>query len=80
MKRYLLLVTSILLFGLSSCEVKVIKQEGDRRIEVLDPHYFGNSRIKYVEFDKHEYVFYRDGYKGSLCHSPNCPCLEEYKK
>lgn len=42
-----------------------------------------NSRFKnmsYIEFDGHEYVRYFNGYRGSMCHSPKCPCLEIYKK
>ena len=36
--------------------------------------------IRYVEFDDHEYVYYHTIYKGSMCHSPKCKCLNEYKK
>ena len=36
--------------------------------------------IKYVEFDGHQYVVYTDSHRGSLCHSPKCPCLEQFKK
>ena len=67
----------------SSCnETTEYKTTNDgRKVEVLknansaySPH-----RIRYVEFDGHEYVLLLDGYRGSLCHSPKCPCLENYK-
>jgi hypothetical protein len=39
------------------------------------------GKVKYVEFDGHQYVMWIGSpYVGSLCHSPNCPCLQEYKK
>ena len=39
------------------------------------------GQVKYVEFDGHQYVMWLGNvYAGSLCHSPNCPCLQEYKK
>lgn len=48
---------------------------------VNEPSFVSNvGYIKYVEFDGHQYVMYFNGYKGSICHSPNCPCLEQYKK
>ena len=39
-----------------------------------------NEKVSYIEFDGHEYVRYSKGYRGSMCHSPKCPCLEIYKK
>jgi uncharacterized lipoprotein YehR (DUF1307 family) len=39
-----------------------------------------NDNMSYIEFDGHEYVRYFNGYRGSMCHSPKCPCLEIYKK
>ena len=39
----------------------------------------GVGYIKYVEFDGHEYVKFYNGNHGSVCHSPNCPCLKQYK-
>lgn len=38
------------------------------------------NNMSYIEFDGHEYVRYFNGYRGSMCHSPKCPCLEVYKK
>lgn len=40
----------------------------------------GSGIVKYIEFDGHEYVYYHRPYGSSLCHSPKCPCLEQYKK
>lgn len=41
------------------------------------------TTIQYIEFDGHQFIEYRCGGVhggGSLCHSPNCPCLEQYKR
>ena len=60
----------------SCTEIKreIKRTEDDRCIEVI------NNIAKYIEFDGHEYVFYRQGHRGSICHSPKCPCLKDYKK
>ena len=48
---------------------------------INEPSYVYNvGNIKYVEFDGHQYVMYASAHRGSICHSPNCPCLEQYKK
>ena len=60
---------------LQSCTDSNYKEVDGRRIEVID-----NNSMKYVEFDGHEYVHYFNGYHGSMCHSPKCHCLIEYKK
>lgn len=39
----------------------------------------GVGYIRYIEFDGHEYVKFYNGNQGSVCHSPNCPCLNQYK-
>lgn len=58
-----------------SCTTEIIKRtEDDRYIEVR------NNIAKYIEFDGHEYVFYWRGHRGSMCHSPKCPRLKDYKK
>ena len=42
---------------------------------------YNRIKMTYIEFDGHEYVHYVNGfYRASLCHSPKCPCLENYKK
>ena len=41
------------------------------------------TSIRYIEFDGHQFIEYKCGGVhggGSLCHSPNCPCLEQYKR
>ena len=61
---------------LCSCtETKYKRTEDDRYIEVRK-----NNFAEYIEFDGHEYVHYRHGHRGSICHSPKCPCLKDYKK
>lgn len=71
-KVYYILITLIVVLFISGCyEVKT------RDASVVEDKTFikcvGN--ITYVEFDGHQYVKYSNGYHGSICHSPNCPCL-----
>ena len=65
----------------SSCnETTEYKTTNDgRKVEVLDANSFNSPGIRYIEFDGHEYVYLLDGYRGSLCHSPKCQCLENYR-
>ena len=68
----------IALLGLSACESHEYKyHENGRKVEVIDN---STRYIKYIEFDGHEYIWYQSGYSGSICHSPKCSCLNEYKK
>jgi hypothetical protein len=73
-----------LIFGISFCSLLCscieheYKEVGENRIEVLKPNL--DVDIRYVEFDDHEYTYLRSGYGESLCHSPKCKCLTEYKK
>ncbi len=32
------------------------------------------GRMKYIEYDGHEYLIWRYGNAGGICHSPKCPC------
>ena len=85
--KKLLYVLGIVL-GLSSCigvdprykknDIEYKKTDDGRNVEIVDSDIFYNMR--YIEFDGHEYVYYRGGHKGSMCHSPKCKCLNEYKK
>lgn len=63
----------------SCTETEYKRTEDGRHIEVKE-----NSFAKYIEFDSHEYVIYRERilYNAivSMCHSPKCPCLKDYKK
>ena len=72
--RKLLLVAVVGCFC-SCTETKYKRTEDDRYIEVRK-----NNFAEYIEFDGHEYVYYRQGHRGSICHSPKCPCLKDYKK
>lgn len=77
MKKILLFLGIITCFIISSCDEPVYKEVDGRQIEVItSPDYI----IRYIEFDGHEYVKYASGNGGSMCHSPKCPCLKEYKK
>jgi hypothetical protein len=63
---------------LQSCSDPYYKEVDGRRIEVID--YTSSYIMRYVEFDEHEYIYFQRGHQGSLCHSPKCHCLTEYKK
>lgn len=32
------------------------------------------GHMKYIEYDGHEYLIWRFGSGGGICHSPKCPC------
>lgn len=74
MKKVVLLVgLSLVGLGFTSCnkEVKNLEDCG--------------KKIEYLEFDGHEYVYmsYRGinpKNLGTMCHSPKCKCLEQYRK
>lgn len=86
MKRLLIIYGTVALILISigvaamlnSCSGPYYKEVDGRRIEVID--YTSSYIIKYVEFDGHEYIYFQKGHQGSLCHSPKCHCLAEYKK
>lgn len=72
--RKLFFIFCVMSYFCSCTEIKYKRTEDDRYIEVKD-------RIaKYIEFDGHEYVYYQQGSRGSICHSPKCICLKDYKK
>lgn len=76
--KKLLYVLGIILV-LSSCtytEVEYKSTDDGRKIQVADK----THNIRYVEFDEHEYVYWQSSHRGSICHSPKCKCLNEYKK
>ena len=80
MKKILLFLGIITCFIISSCEETVYKEVDGRKVQIIDNNSFSSLEVVYVEFDGHEYVKYINGYHGSMCHSPKCPCLNEYKK
>ena len=77
MKKILLFLGIISCFILSSCDVPVYKEVDGRKVKIIDN---SNPYMEYIEFDGHEYVKFINGYQGSICHSPKCHCLKEYKK
>ena len=77
MKKILLFLGIITCFIISSCGETVYKEVDGRKVQIIDNN---SLEMDYVEFDGHEYVRYYNGYRGSMCHSPKCPCLNEYKK
>ena len=78
MRKFLIFVGLITCYLLSSCDEPRYKEVNGRTIQVVEPSVF--YKLKYVEFDDHEYVYYKNGHSGSISHSPKCPCLNEYKK
>lgn len=80
MKKILLFLGIITCFIITSCYEPVLYKEDDgRKVEIIDNNTL-ELEMDYVEFDGHEYVRYYNGLRGSMCHSPKCPCLKEYKK
>lgn len=85
MKKLLIVYSTValILFGvgvcgmLQSCSEPNYKEVDGRQVEILDNN---TLTMQYIEFDGHEYVRYYNGYRGSMCHSPKCHCLTEYKK
>ena len=86
MKKLLIVygAVALMLFGvgvcgmLQSCSEPDYKEVDGRKVEIINS--YNIYGIKYVEFDGHEYVIYSSRYHGSMCHSPKCHCLTEYKK
>lgn len=62
---------------LNSCSGPTYKEVDGKKVEVITSD---NYNIRYVEFDGHEYVYMSMGHGKSMCHSPKCHCLTEYKK
>ena len=75
--KKILIVLGILICTLTSCEEAQYKEVDGRKVKILNNN---TLSMDYVEFDGHEYVRYYNGYRGSMCHSPKCHCLTEYKK
>ena len=75
MKKILILIllATICCCGCSNTPQKEVKTDISYKIGV-------NSSVRYVEFDGHQFIEYRNGGVhggGSLCHSPNCPCRKQ---
>jgi hypothetical protein len=75
MKKLLILSLCCGLF--CSCAEREFKEVDGRQVEIIDKD--SPYTIRYVEFDGHEYVYMSQSYGRSLCHSPKCSCLNEYK-
>ena len=81
MKKLLIIysVVALILFSvgvcgiLQSCSDSSYKEVDGRKVEIITPRI--DVRIKYVEFDGHEYVYMSRDRGISLCHSPKCHCL-----
>ena len=70
MKKMFIILSVVFSMVLCSCGNNNEKEDYNSRL----------NNMSYIEFDGHEYVRYFNGYRGSMCHSPKCPCLEIYKK
>lgn len=66
--RKLFFIFCVTISCFCSC-IEIKRIEDDKHIEVR------NNIAKYIEFDGHEYVYYRQGSRGS-----KCICLKDYKK
>ena len=71
--RKLFFIFCVTISCFCSC-MEIKRTEDDRCIEVR------KHIARYIEFDGHEYVYYWQGSRGSMCHSPKCICLKDYKK
>ena len=78
MKKVFLFIVIAFSLLLCSCVEYEYKVVDGKRIEILKSNI--DIDIRYVEFDGHEYVYLNAKYGRSLCHSPKCKCLIEYKK
>ena len=75
MKKILILLASIYCCGCSDTPQKEMTADTFYDISA-------GVSVRYIEFDGHQFIEYRLGGVhggGSLCHSPNCPCLDQYK-
>lgn len=75
MKKILILLAAICCCGCSDAPQKEVAADTFYDIDA-------GVSVRYIEFDGHQFIEYRLGGiygGGSLCHSPNCPCLEQYK-
>jgi hypothetical protein len=78
MKKKITFLGLIICILITSCETSTYKEVNGHKVEIIDLNSF--KKMRYVEFDGHEYVEFSNGHRGSMCHSPKCPCLKEYKK
>ena len=75
MKKILILLAAICCYGCNDMPQKEV---------TVDTFYdiSPSVSVRYIEFDGHQFIEYRLGGVhggGSLCHSPNCPCLNQNK-
>lgn len=64
MKKILILLAAICCCGcLPETEVEITKMP-----------YTNVGSMKYIKYDGHEYLIWRDSHVGGICHSPKCPC------
>lgn len=70
--KYIIYLFVIVL--LQSCTTNEVNERSERILNST------NSSIYYVEFEKHRYIHYRNGYGLALVHDPDCPYCEFKKK
>ena len=73
-KNKLTLLGVIICCLITSCETYTYKEVDGRKVEIIDINSY--KKMRYVEFDGHEYVEFSNGHRGSMCHSPKCHCLK----
>ena len=76
MKKFLILLVAICCLG---CECNHPEKESPK-VEIGKPMSTQIGTVYYIDFDGHQYVMWHNtAHRGSMCHSPKCPCLEQYK-
>lgn len=51
-----------------------------QQVESSNVEYTSVGKMQYIMYDGHEYLIWNFTVeKGGICHSPKCPCLEQYK-
>ena len=71
MKKHFLKVLFIALLAFvfcTACTTEVVKDKNDIKIA----HGKINSRCSVVKIGNHEYLYFKAGYAGSVCHYPDC--------
>lgn len=74
MKKFLIVLISLLCFA--GCNQQPAKDDKGRDVYKVNV-YYNAGILEYMIFDEHEYVLWRNGNRGGICHSPKCKCLEK---
>jgi uncharacterized protein YcfL len=64
MKKLLLILT---LFVCCGCSSNTEQQQSEKVIDISN-----DQRFEVVRIGNHQYILYRTGYKGGICHYQDC--------